>query len=200
MPGQGVDQRTGIITVPRMDDHAGGFVDDQQVVVLIDDVQGDVLRQDLIAAAPVGHHELDHIAGTDDEIGLRDLAVDAHIPLLDGRLDAVAGGLFKMRGHVFVHTHRSLAWIDAEAEMLEHSLLFVTGGFFDDGAVVSDGTDLQIFVGIDLLHQFPPTTWPTLATFSGSMLSARVTSEPMRIGIREAAGDWFRTTALSESE
>ena len=93
-----------------------------------------------------------------------------------------------------------LAGIDGQAEMLEHSLLLVADTLFQDGAVVGDGPGQDILVRIDFFHQLPEVTWPTRATFSGSMLSARVTSEPMRMGMREAAGDWFSTTALSESE
>ncbi len=78
---QGVDQRAAFVAQRRMDDHAGRFVDDDQVAVFVAHVQRDVL-------------------GLDD--GLDHRRHGGHQPL--AALDAVAGA-----GALAVHRDQSLA-------------------------------------------------------------------------------------------
>ena len=125
MVGKSIDKRALEMPVAGMDDHSGLLVDQKQVVVFIDDVQRNILGQDLESSAPVGHHEADHVSRPDDEIGLGHLVVDSYIALLDGALHSVPGCVLQMAGHVLVHPHGGLSYIDIEPEMLEHSLLFV---------------------------------------------------------------------------
>ena len=119
-----------------MDHHPRGLVDDEHVVILVSDVQGNVLRQDFHAAPLVRHHELDDVAGADDGVGLRGLVVHEDIAQLDGLLDAVAGGVLLVRGDEFVYAQRRLALVGHQAEMLEH-LLFVL--LREKGLVVEGG-------------------------------------------------------------
>ena len=41
-----MEQRVLVVAVTRMNDQTGRFVDDQQVVVFIDDIERDILRCD----------------------------------------------------------------------------------------------------------------------------------------------------------
>lgn len=41
---QGIDQRSRPVSVRRMHHHTRGFVQDNEIIILINDVQGDVLR------------------------------------------------------------------------------------------------------------------------------------------------------------
>ena len=127
MEGQGVDEGAAIVAVAGVDHHAGGFVDHQQVLVLIDDVEGNVLGEDLHAAALVGHHEADDVAGTDDRVGLGEFVIDEDIAHLDGELDAVAGGVLGMGGDVFVDPDGGLPLVGDETEMLEKGRLLAFG-------------------------------------------------------------------------
>ena len=131
--GQGIDKRSVVIPVPGVDDHPGRFVHDQHVLVLIDDVQGNVLRKDFHAPAFVGHHELDDVAGADDGIGLRGLVVHEDIAQLDGLLDPVPGRPFLVGGNEFVHPEGRLSLVRDQAEMLKEFFFLVVGHFFSAG-------------------------------------------------------------------
>ena len=127
MECEGVDEGSVIVSVPRMHHHPGGLVHDQHVVVFVDYVKRDVLRQYLHSPAPVGHHEADDVVRAHYVIGLHDLVAHPDVAFLYGSLDAVAGGILEMRGHELVHAHRRLPRVDGQAEMLEHPLLLVFG-------------------------------------------------------------------------
>ena len=45
---QGIDQSPIGIAGCRMDDHAAGLIDDDDVFIFIDDIQGDILRDDFV--------------------------------------------------------------------------------------------------------------------------------------------------------
>ena len=45
--GQRIDQRAGIIAVPRVDDEPRRLVDDHQHLIFVDDIQGNGLGDDL---------------------------------------------------------------------------------------------------------------------------------------------------------
>ena len=82
-----VDERAGAVAVGRVDDHPGGLVDDQEVVVFVDHIERDRLgagfdRRRSAEAA------LDPVAGGDGRRDLRlDGAVDGHAAVLDPALD-----------------------------------------------------------------------------------------------------------------
>src|SRR6266542_671555 len=58
---QRMHQRPGVVARRRMHDHAGGFVDHHQVVVLVDDLQRDQLASDL-SHEGLGQFDVDHVA------------------------------------------------------------------------------------------------------------------------------------------
>ena len=127
VPGQRVDQRAAVVAVAGMDHQAGGLVDHQEVVVLIDNVERNRLGLDLDAAPLVGHHEGDHVERLDLVVGLDHLVVHADVTGLDGQLHAVARGVLHMVRKVFVDAQQRLPAVDDHAEMLEHFLLLVFG-------------------------------------------------------------------------
>ena len=87
---QGVDQRSGIVPHPGVDDHSGGFVDDQQMVVLVGDVERDVFGHEFRFASRVGQHDLDTVQGFDLVARLGGLSVDEDVPAVGRGLDAVS--------------------------------------------------------------------------------------------------------------
>ncbi len=166
---EGVDERALVVAVAGMDHHAGGFVDHEHVVIFIDDLQRNLLRDDLQAAAPVGHHEADHVAGPDDVVGLDGGLPHPHVAFLEGLLDAVAGGVLEVGGHIFVDPDGRLPRIHFQTEVLEHFLRLLLRHFF-----------------------------AVAGTLSGSVVRESVTSVPMRI-FSDAAGRCWYTKALTES-
>lgn len=66
----------------RVDDHAGPLVDDHQVVVLIDDLQGNVLRLER-RRVRLRDFDFDDVAGCYAVSGLTRLAVDGYEVALD---------------------------------------------------------------------------------------------------------------------
>ena len=158
---QGVDERALVVAVAGMDHHAGGLVDHEHVVVLVDDVQRDFLRDDLQPTAPVGHHEADHVAGPDDVVGLDGRLPHPHVAFLEGLLDAVAGSVLEVGGHVFVDPHGRLPRIHFQTEVLEHLLRLLRRHFFAAG------------------------------TLAGSVVRESVTSVPMRTFSEAAGRCWY---------
>ena len=123
MVGQSIDESAVEMAMTRMDNHSGRLVDDQEIIIFIYDIQGNILRQDLEAVALIWHHETDDIARAYDDIGLSDLVIDADISALDGILHPMSRCILEMAGHIFVHPHRGLSGIDVEPEVLEHSVV-----------------------------------------------------------------------------
>jgi hypothetical protein len=113
-----------------MYDHPGRLVHYKQVIVFVNYVKRDVFRQDFHPTAPVGHHETDDISGPYDQVGLGHLFSYPDIAFLDRTLDTMPGSVFQVRGHELIDAHRSLAGIDVQAKMLEHSLFFILKSFF----------------------------------------------------------------------
>ncbi len=73
-----------------MDDHPGGFVDDDQEVVFVDDVEGDLFGDDLQFARRVGQHDRDPVEGLDFVARLGGLSVDEDVA-------GVGSGLYSFR-------------------------------------------------------------------------------------------------------
>ena len=78
MRNEGIDQGSGLVPRRGMDDQAGRLVDDDEVVVLVDDVEGDRFRPRLGRHRRRHRHD-DLLAGTDDPARLGDRhPVDGH--------------------------------------------------------------------------------------------------------------------------
>lgn len=94
---QGVDQ--GAIGISRggMDDHAGGFVEDDEVVVFEQDFQRDVLRC-VVQRDGFGHDDGDAVAELYGIARLGGVAVDLDVLLADERLDPRAGKIRETGG------------------------------------------------------------------------------------------------------
>ena len=122
---QGVDEGAVEVAVARMHHHPRRLVHHEHVVIFIDDVERNVLRDEIDAAAPVRHYETDYVSRTHEQIRLRRLLPHLDISLLDGTLDTVTRSVFEVSGHELVDAYGHLPGIDVEPEMLEHSLFFV---------------------------------------------------------------------------
>ena len=125
MMSQSVDERSAEMSMSGMHDHSSLLVDDKDVVVLMDYIQRNVLRKDLKSPPLIWHHERHHITGTDYIVCLDNLVIDSYVILLDGELDPVTRSILHMGCEIFVNSHRRLALVYIEAEMLEHLLLLV---------------------------------------------------------------------------
>ena len=144
-----------------MDHHPRRLVDHQHVVVFIDDIERDVLRDDLQSAAPVGHHETDHVARADDIVGLDGRLPHPHVAFLEGLLDAVAGRVLEVGGHIFVDPDGRLPRIHFQTEVLEHLLRLLRRHLLAEGSL------------------------------AGSVVSDIVISEPMRTFSEGAGRCWY---------
>ena len=94
---QRIDQRAVRVAGGRMHDHPLGFVDDEQVFVLIDDVERDILRL-RFDRLRVGQRQRDGVAGGDLVFFVGRRAVAQHLPLFNQRLQRAAGKLPRLRG------------------------------------------------------------------------------------------------------
>ena len=119
MVGKGVYQSPLIMAVSRMHAHSGRFVDHQHIIILINYVKWNVLRQYLQSPPAIWHHKTDDVARAHDVVGLDDFVTYVHITLFEGLLDAATGSVLKVRGHILVNTHRRLALVNFKPEMFE---------------------------------------------------------------------------------
>ena len=123
--GQRVDQRARIVAVTRVYDHSGGFVDDDQVVVLVADVERNVFGNDFDFANRVGHHDRNPVERFDFVTRFYWRAVDEDGSGVGSRLDAVARSAFHAVGKELVDAQQGLPLVDREAEMLVHLILLI---------------------------------------------------------------------------
>ena len=184
MVEKSVDEGAVKVAVTWMDDHARRLIHDQHIIILVNDIQRNILRDQLHSAPPVRHHETDHIPRTHQQIRLRRLLPHLHITLLYSTLDTMTRSILEMGRHELVDADGHLPRIDIQPEMLEHPLFFVLG----------DGIKFRIkpiSVGIHHLE--------SSAIFSSSMVSQSDTDAPMVRGPPAWLGACLYTTALRES-
>jgi hypothetical protein len=74
-----------------VDHHAGGFVDDGEVLVFVEDLEGDVFGDGVERGGLRGTFDLDGFAAVEFLFGLGGVAVDADLVGFDEKLDAGAG-------------------------------------------------------------------------------------------------------------
>ena len=139
VPGEGVDEGAGVVPVGGVDDHAGGFVDDEQGFVLIYDVEGNVLGDDFDFAAGVCHHDGDDVAGLYLVAGFDGVAVDPDVPGVGGFLYFCAGGVGEAGHEELVHAEEVLSVFRFDAVVFVH---------FRFGAVVFFVEELFVVVGV----------------------------------------------------
>ena len=92
MMKESIDEGAVGVACGGVDDEAGGFVDDEDVAVLIKNFDGDVLGDDFDSGG-VGDSEGDLIARADDGTGLGGFAVEAGVVGFDQVLEAGTGML-----------------------------------------------------------------------------------------------------------
>ena len=130
VPGQGVDKGAGPVAVTGVHDQSGRLVDHQYILVLINDVEGDILGENLVGIARTVHHHLHHVGGLDAVVRLHRPAVDQDAAGFGGLLDAVARRLLQVVDEEFVDSQQLLPGVGHEAEMLVHAVFvgYGTGG------------------------------------------------------------------------
>ena len=94
---QGVHQGAGVVPRGGVDHHPLGLVDHQQPVVLVDDIQGDVLRQHL-QFHRVGEGDRHHVPGAEQLLFPRRPAVDQHPAALAKALGGGAAQFLQLPG------------------------------------------------------------------------------------------------------
>ena len=87
---------------PGVDHHAGSLVDDGEVFVFEEDVEGDVLGEGVEGRGAWGAFDLDGFAAEEFLFGLGDVAVDADLAGFNEELDAGAGDVGNGLGEVLV--------------------------------------------------------------------------------------------------
>ena len=118
MPRNGVDQRAVKVAHSRMYHQSCRFVDDHQLVVLINHVEGNILGFDgCIVVWPV-EHQRDDIARAHLIVAFHRLAVDMYESGVGSFLNTVARRVLNVFRHVFVDAYRFLSAIDLHAQML----------------------------------------------------------------------------------
>jgi hypothetical protein len=89
-----------------VDHHAGGLVDDGEVLVFVEDFEGDVFGDGVEGGGARGAFDLDGFAAVELLFGLGGVAVDADLAGFDEELDARAGdvgeGLSEALGEILV--------------------------------------------------------------------------------------------------
>ena len=108
MPGEGIDQRAAVVAAAGMHHEARRFVDDEQGLILVDNIEGDVLWDDFPVALRVVQDERDDVAGLYLVVALDGLVAGMDCTRLGCLLYAVAAGA----GHV---VHQEL--IDADGRL-----------------------------------------------------------------------------------
>ena len=85
-----------------VDHHAGGLVDDGEVLVFVEDLEGDVFGDGVEGCGLRGAFDLDGLAAVEFLFGLGGVAVDADLAGFDEELDAGAGDVGEGLGEVLV--------------------------------------------------------------------------------------------------
>lgn len=107
-----MDQRARLVAGCRMHHHAGRFVDDEQIAVLIDDLERDRLGR-CNRGISLRNLELDNVSGRDAIRGIGSLAVDPNQAAFDEprrggpaqverilRYEAIEAGRFRRRDYL----------------------------------------------------------------------------------------------------
>ena len=119
-----------------VDHHAGGFVDDGEVFVFVEDFEGDVLGDGVERRGLGGAFDLDGFAAVEFLFGLRGVAVDADLAGFDEELDAGSGDVGEGLGEVLVEAEIGSGGVGGEGADACLGVFFEVGFEvveFDDG-------------------------------------------------------------------
>ena len=97
-----------------VDHHAGGLVDDGEVLVFVEDVEGDVLGDGVERRGLRGAFDLDRFAAVELLFGLGGIAVDADLAGFDEKLDAGAADVGQSLGEVEIEAEIGGGWVGGE--------------------------------------------------------------------------------------
>ena len=118
MPCQCVDQGAAKVTTSGMHHHAGWLVDEQQLVVFVYNIQGNLLRYYFPIAFWAVEHQCDDVSGLNLVVALYGFAIGLDVSCLGCLLDAIAAGISEVIHQEFVHSHRILPTICHYSAML----------------------------------------------------------------------------------
>ena len=116
--GNGIDERSRVVPASRMHDQSGRFVDDHELVVFKDHVEGDVLGEDGVLIAWAVKEEGDDVARFHPIVALHRFPVGVDETCLCRLLNAVAGGVSEMVDEELVDSQQLLPFVCHETEML----------------------------------------------------------------------------------
>ena len=125
MPGDGVDQSAVEVAASGMHHHACRFVDDHQLVVLIDHVEWNLLWLDGGVEMGTVEHQRDDVARSHLVVALHRFLVYMHKTGIGCLLDAVSAGVLQFLAHEFIHSDGHLSTVHLKAVVLIELLLLL---------------------------------------------------------------------------
>ena len=118
MPCHGIDERTVEVAGTGMYHEACRLVDHHQHIVLIDNIEWYVLRNDGVVVSWTVEHQRYHIARPDLVVALHGLAVDMYEARIGSRLYAVAAGVLHVLGQELVYPQWCLPLVHLQFPVL----------------------------------------------------------------------------------
>ena len=92
---EGIDEGAVGVAGGGVDDHAVGFIENDEVLVFVEDVEGDVLR-DEFEGDGFGDGDADEVAGIEGLFGFGGAVVDEDVTVFDEGLQARTGMLCEL--------------------------------------------------------------------------------------------------------
>ncbi|MPM92832.1 hypothetical protein SDC9_139968 [bioreactor metagenome] len=129
VPGQSVDQRAVIITVPRMHDQSGRFIHHHQILILVHNVERNILGHHLIFVTRTVHHDRDYVQRLHLVATLHRLTVYHDESRLSCLLNAVARSIDNAVEQILVNPYERLPFVGHHPEMFV-KLSLVANGFY----------------------------------------------------------------------
>ena len=118
-----------VVAVTWMNDETGRFIDDEQIIIFIDDIERYVLRCDGEVMWLMIEQDLDDITGFDAVVGGHRLSVDPYVPCIRSRLDTVTAGVGHMLRQVFVNALFALTFIYLASPSFPQQIVFDDIGY-----------------------------------------------------------------------
>ena len=125
MPGQGIDECPAIIAVPRMHHEPGRLVQYDEVVVFIQDVERNILRNNFHLPLGIGHHEGNTVERLHLVARLHGNAVHKDISAVGCGLHPAPRTVLQSHRQIFVDTEHGLPPVYRDGEMLVQFILLL---------------------------------------------------------------------------
>jgi hypothetical protein len=116
-----------------VDHHAGGFVDDGEVLVFVEDVEWDVLGDGMEGRGLGGAFDLDGFAAVELLPWFGGVAVDADLAGFDEKLNASAADVGQGLGEVEIEAEIGGGWVGGERADRDGVRVFFDVVEFEDG-------------------------------------------------------------------